>query len=240
MDFGTWVWIHRAGVCVTLLFVLAFGVAFVSWQFRFGDKRVADVVYVEFETPPEEMVRPVAAAEMPVDYGSVSNRSSNENAELDAGLRDSRGRGAGDLYNDAAGLSDRMRANREAYEAGLRQNQEMIDAARRPAESGEERPRSTRSQGNVTASYSFTDPVRNHEFLDIPAYRCEGGGQVTVVATLDVNGYVVAAEVDRGASTSDGCLQREALASARASRFNLDTRAPARQKGTITYLFVPQ
>jgi TonB family protein len=75
--------------------------------------------------------------------------------------------------------------------------------------------------------------------LSIPAYRCLNDGKVIVAATLDRNGNVVEAKIESG-STTDPCLQREALASARASALNLDTAAPNRQNGTITYLFVRQ
>ena len=38
----------------------------------------------------------------------------------------------------------------------------------------------------------------------------------------------------------DECMRSSALGSARRSRFNIDDSAPARQQGTITYIFIPQ
>ncbi len=240
MDLGTWVYVHRAGVCATVIALLLFGIAFVGWRMNMGESMAHQVIYLEMEPPPEEMQQPDIKEVAPVDYGNVSNRASNENAELDARLRDAAGSDAQDLYEEAAGLDDRMNANRAAYEEGLRSNREMIDASRHQPTDGSGQERSARHSGNVAASYSFTNPVRHDMHLDIPAYRCVGGGQVVVAAVLDQNGNVVSAEVERSSSTGDGCLQREALASARASQFNMDTSAPVRHRGTITYVFVPQ
>ncbi len=234
IDPGTWIYIHRAGICATVIVLLIFGIAFVAWRISFGDSMAHQVVYLEMESP-EELQEPELKEVAPIDYGSVSNRNSNENADVDAQLRAAQGR---ELAAEAEGVGDRMDANRLAYEEGLRREQQIIDASRRNTDDRGE-ALSSKSPGNVTASYSFVNPVRHEERLDIPAYRCLAGGQVIVAATLDRNGNVVAAEVERG-SSPDACLQREALASARASRFNLDTRAPSKHHGTITYLFVPQ
>ena len=69
------------------------------------------------------------------------------------------------------------------------------------------------------------------------AYQCEGGGEVVVGITVNPSGEVVAAKV---ASGGDDCMREAALEAARNSLFNIDDSAPARQSGTITYLFIPQ
>ena len=38
----------------------------------------------------------------------------------------------------------------------------------------------------------------------------------------------------------DDCMRESALRAARNSLFNIDDSAPARQTGTITYIFIPQ
>ena len=92
-------------------------------------------------------------------------------------------------------------------------------------------------KGRVTVSFSFTDPVRTSRLLIVPAYLCEGGGEVTVDVTIDRSGKVVAARVAAG---GDECMRETALRAARASLFNIDQAAPARQTGTISYIFIPQ
>lgn len=237
-DFVTWVYIHRAGVCATLAVLLIFGIAFVAWKITFGDSLANQVIYMDMEPPAEPEERPEEVK--PVDYGNISNASSNENADLNARLRSMRGSENQELAEQNEGIGDQMDANRAAYEAGLQRDRDrMNDAHSRNTSEDEGKAESSRRGGNVTASYSFTDPVRHDRRLDIPAYRCPGGGRVVVDATLDQNGNVVAAAVARGSAT-DECLRNEALRSARASSFNLDPSAPARHRGTITYLFVPQ
>ena len=71
----------------------------------------------------------------------------------------------------------------------------------------------------------------------IPAYRCEAGGEVVVQIAVDRGGEVLSARVLSG---GDECMRETALAAARASLFNIDASAPARQTGTVTYLFIPQ
>ena len=44
----------------------------------------------------------------------------------------------------------------------------------------------------------------------------------------------------RVAEGGDDCMRESALRAARNSLFNIDDSAPARQTGTITYIFIPQ
>lgn len=92
-------------------------------------------------------------------------------------------------------------------------------------------------KGRVTVSFSLTDPVRTSRYLAVPAYKCEGGGEVVVEITVNRAGDVTNARVVEG---GDECMRSSALGSARRSRFNIDDSAPARQQGTITYIFIPQ
>ena len=47
-------------------------------------------------------------------------------------------------------------------------------------------------------SFSITDPVRTSRYLEVPAYLCEGGGDVTVSVTGDRAGKVTGARVTEG------------------------------------------
>ena len=127
-----------------------------------------------------------------------------------------------------------MRANREAYEQGLAEERAIRE--RRGKEDGAER-QDRKVKGRVTVSFSITDPVRTSRYLEVPAYLCEGGGDVVVEITVNRAGEVVNARVQSG---GDECMRESALRAARVSRFNIDQSAPARQQGTITYIFIPQ
>ncbi|MCC8034865.1 MAG: energy transducer TonB [Rikenellaceae bacterium] len=240
-DPGAWSYDHRAGICITVIVYLLFAIGFLWWKIDLGKDTSEAMILVDFpdELPRHPEAEPERQMQSIEDFSAVRNLTSNEAMELDARLRDDRGSNASEIYESAGTLDDRLRANREAYEEGLRLEREIIESARRGTRDGTERT-TTRQMGTVTVSYYFTDPVRYDLDLVIPAYRCERGGQVVVNVTLDVNGKVTSASVDRGLSITDECMQSTAIAAARGSRFNLDTSAPSRHRGTITYTFIPQ
>lgn len=240
-DAGTWAYDHRIGLCVTLIAYLVLMIAFVSSKIVIGRKPSAQGMFIDLQTLAElererdrlqEQVRERQEQD-PVDWRSIRNRTSNENA-LNEELRDDRGTNAAAINDAAAEAQERMRANREAYEQGLAEEQAIRE--RRGTEEGEEH-RDSKIKGRVTVSFSFTDPVRTSRWLEVPAYRCEGGGQVVVTAVADRGGRVVSARVSSG---GDDCMREAALQAARASLFNIDEGAPVRQTGTITYVFIPQ
>ncbi len=121
--------------------------------------------------------------------------------------------------------------------AHARQPRGLRAGTRRGA--GHPRGRRRRLGGRAAGpvSFSLVDPVRMSRHLEVPAYRCEGGGEVVVAITVDRDGKVVGARAREG---GDECMRECAVESARRSRFNIDPSAPARQTGTITYIFIPQ
>ena len=172
-------------------------------------------------------------AQEEIDWRSIRNQASNENA-LNEQLRDDRGTNAAALNQAAAEAEARMQANREAYEQGLAEERAIRE--RRGREDGSEH-QDRKVKGRVTVSFSLTNPVRTSRWLEVPAYLCEGGGDVEVSITVDRAGKVVGARVTGG---GDECMRESALRAARSSLFNIDETAPAKQTGTITYIFIPQ
>ncbi|NLJ42059.1 MAG: hypothetical protein GX431_00275 [Bacteroidales bacterium] len=82
---------------------------------------------------------------------------------------------------------------------------------------------------------------RNHTYLPIPIYKCQGSGKVVLVIEVNQKGYVENASVSQGESTaSDDCLVETAVSTALISRFEANLSAPKIQKGTLTYIFVAQ
>ncbi|MBN2348253.1 MAG: energy transducer TonB [Bacteroidales bacterium] len=81
---------------------------------------------------------------------------------------------------------------------------------------------------------------RSDRNLPVPVYKCEGGGEVTIEIIVDQKGRVVNAEISKSSTTASYCLQQVALNYAQKSVFNIDLNAPLKQKGTITYIFIPQ
>lgn len=82
---------------------------------------------------------------------------------------------------------------------------------------------------------------RNHIYLPIPIYMCQGSGKIVLSITVNQNGEVENAKIVEGESTTtDNCLIETAVNTALASRFNPDVNAPKSQTGTLTYMFVAQ
>ena len=125
--------------------------------------------------------------------------------------------------------------NREAYEKGMAEARDIGERREDGDKGGEHR--STKAKGTVTVSYAFSNPVRHHRSLIKPAYKCESGGDVEVSVTVNRNGEVIAASIVYG---GDECMRSMALKAARESLFDINPSAPARQTGTITYVFIPQ
>lgn len=242
---GEWAYDHRIGLFVVVIVYLAMGITFISAKLMVGQKNeiagfIIDIE-PEKELTPEEQRKLQERMASYDDMKDVKNLSSNENAkELNENLKDNRNPDAKKIYNEADEVQGKVRANREAYERGLREEREMIERAK--GDKGEQQQQRTDSKvkGRVTVSFSFSNPVRNSQKLYIPAYRCQGGGEVTVNATLSRNGDVIGATVDKASSSSDRCLCEMAVEAALASRFNIESSAPERHKGTITYMFIPQ
>lgn len=82
---------------------------------------------------------------------------------------------------------------------------------------------------------------RNHTYLPIPIYKCQGSGKVVLSIEVDQRGNVENARITEGQSTTnDDCLIETAVGTALRSRFEPDLNAPKIQKGTLTYIFVAQ
>ena len=149
-------------------------------------------------------------------------------------LKDDRGTDADQLYRDAERLAQDLRDGQH------RQMDNPEDFVQDPVpQPTETKPRKQETySGPSVLSWSLDGRKATH--LPIPAYRCVGAGEVTVIITVNNQGTVVDAKVDDGASSKDGCLRSFATRAARLSKFNASTTAPARQLGTITYLFIAQ
>lgn len=148
-----------------------------------------------------------------------------------AALKDDRGTDAEQLYKDAERLQQEL-AN------GFTVNEDDVASpAPERREQPEEKEESIYSGPSVISYYL---EGRKASRLPIPAYRCMGGGEVTVLISVDPTGTVVAAKVDESCSSSDGCLRAFAIRAARISKFSASPDAPPKQNGNIVYQFIAQ
>lgn len=148
-----------------------------------------------------------------------------------AALKDDRGTDAEQLYKDAERLQQEL-AN------GFTVNEDDVAS---PAPERREQPEEKeKSVYTGPSDISYYLEGRKASRLPIPAYRCMGGGEVTVLISVDPTGTVVAAKVDESCSSSDGCLRAFAIRAARISKFSASPDAPPKQNGNIVYQFIAQ
>ena len=172
----------------------------------------------------EQLESMIAAQRMEVRNVTV-NRSTQ--------LKDDRNPDADQLYRDAERLAKDLRDGQN------RVQEDPEDLVQDPVTPSKPEPRKKETySGPSVLSWSLDGRKATH--LPIPAYRCVGAGQVTVIITVNNQGKVIDAKVDNGSSAGDGCLRAFATRAARMSLFNASTTAPARQMGTITYAFIAQ
>jgi hypothetical protein len=165
-----------------------------------------------------------------------SNSAPIRNIAVDAGstrLKDDRGTDAEQLYKDAERLAkDLKNGGKDAIEEDARE--ETVEMQHQKKSDTDQKEYS----GPSVVSYNLDGRKASH--LKIPAYRCYGAGDVTVVITVNNAGMVVKAEVMDAVSSDDQCLRSFAVRAARLSRFSASQTAPPNQQGEILYRFIAQ
>ena len=162
------------------------------------------------------------------------SRAEIKNIAVDAGahLKDDRNTDAEQLYKDAERLANELKKGQNVQEDAREETVELSSKEQKPDEKKKE------YSGPSVVSYNLDGRKASH--LKIPAYRCYGCGDVTVIITVDPQGNVVAAKVLDEISSSDSCLRSFAVRAARLSTFSASSSAPARQNGEILYRFIAQ
>ena len=165
------------------------------------------------------------------------SRQSSEpirNIAVDAGsaLKDDRGTDAEELYKEAERLAQELKNGQQLEDA--REETVELEPKIKPEKKEEKKEYS----GPSVVSYNLEG--RKASTLKIPAYRCYGSGDVTVIITVDNSGRVVGAKVMEEISSDDSCLRSFAIRAARLSRFSASSTAPPRQTGEILYRFIAQ
>jgi TonB family protein len=243
-DAGEWAYDHRLGLSVMVIAYLLLGIIFFASKIAIGSRPHMQGIYVdlktlaELEAEKERLEREIELKQQmdDIDWSAVRNRQSND-ALLNENLRDDRGTNTSEINESARDVAAGMAANRAAYEAGLAEAQSILNAERTSSDDKPRERQDSKYTGGVTVRFEFRNPVRTSRDLVVPAYKCESGGQVVVAVILNTGGEVISARVTSG---GDERMREEALKAARASLFNIDSSAPARHSGTITYTFIPQ
>lgn len=151
-----------------------------------------------------------------------------------AQLKDDRGTDAEQLYKDAERLANDLKnGQKDAIEEDAREETVEMQHQNKPDNKSQKE-----YSGPSVLSYTLDGRKASH--LPIPAYRCYGAGDVTVIIKVNNAGQVVSAKVMEEISSSDNCLRSFAIRAARLSRFSASSTAPANQTGEIVYRFIAQ
>lgn len=234
-----WAYDHRVSLLITVAAYVIFGVAFVAADVVVSRRESQAEIMLDFadlEKLQEELQRARELNKMlneRYDESPATNRISNENA-LDDNLDDHR-TDARSIYEEADRVQQRVRDNAADYALGLERERQLLDQHYEG-----EKIENRKVRGNVTVSYSLADPVRYALRMPVPAYMCEGGGEVVVDIVVNTSGEVVSCSVNDALSEKNSCLREAALEKAGSSLFNADPVAPQRQRGKISYLFIAQ
>lgn len=163
--------------------------------------------------------------------GSVPIR----NVAVDRGaLKDDRGTDAEQLYKDAERLQEALDNTFNREESP----DEYVPLPDYKQDSPAKKEQKEVYSGPSVVSYSLDG--RKASRLPIPAYRCMGSGEVTVLINVDNAGNVILAKIDENVSSDDTCLRNFAIRAARSAKFSASPTAPARQPGNIVYAFIAQ
>lgn len=246
-SFGEWLFNHRIGL-IAMVAAYIIGIIVVATT-RINVELQPQEYIIEFveEEPTEEELEQLRrkrdALQEEINQRlaraqRVQNLQSNDASESSASA-DMRYDSETEQMMDK--IASEMATNRGDYESGMRQIEGMGKGSGSGSGSGGNKGTGEKGKfsGAVTVNYSFTDPVRHHRDLYVPAYRAKGGGVVVVDVWLDRNGTVTNARI---ASSTNPELNNQALAAAKHSRtlFRIDNTAPQSHRGTITYTFVAQ
>lgn len=233
---------NRAGLYLTIIFHLVVVIVLLVYQI---DSRIkAESSFVLDFTKQEEIEKEQKLQEMKTEVSkrlddliaaARANHKDIKNLAVDASsqLKDDRNTDADQLYKDAERLANELKAGQSAIQEDAREKTVEL-----PSQKKEDKSKTKEYSGPSVVSYNLDGRKASH--LSIPAYRCFGSGDVTVIITVDPQGKVVGAQVMDEISSGDQCLRSFAVRAARLSRFSVSKDAPSRQRGEIVYRFIAQ
>lgn len=183
----------------------------------------------------QEELKAQASKELDDLLSGNASSSAYRNVAVDRSsraLKDDRFKNPNQVYDEARELQRKLDASRAAAQ---REQGADEDAATQ-----DNLPDSNAPQYKGPSVISYSLDGRKAISLPVPAYKCQGGGDVSVQIQVNRKGYVVSAAVIESVSSSDECLIRSAVAAAKRSRFRASSSAAEKQVGEIVYRFIAQ
>lgn len=237
---------HKVGILGTIIIHLVIFIVFLMNKLESNTEVYLSTVEVElkkdYEPPAEkkdgfgEGILPDDAVKSNKEVEAIRNFAVDATAsDLNPTLGDDKGINASELYAETNRLREKLNENRELFEES--KSTEGVDIPNTPQKVISEQE-AGHYKGPAVISYFLKD--RKAIFLPVPAYKCQYGGQVVVDIEVDGNGDVRKAAIDEANSVKDDCINQAAIKAANESTFTVSSSSSSRQKGSITYLFVPQ
>ena len=235
---------NRAGLYITVIFHLTVIIVLLAYQIDSTIRKEESFV-LDFSKQEEierrqreEIFKEDISKRLDELISAAQNSSAPiRNIATDASraqLRDDRGTDAEELYREAERLAqDLKNGQKDAIEENAVEETVEMQHQQKPSQENQKE-----YSGPSVLSYTLDGRKASH--LPIPAYRCYGAGDVTVIITVDNSGRVVRAKVMEEISSTDNCLRNFAVRAARLSRFSASSDAPANQTGEIVYRFIAQ
>jgi hypothetical protein len=241
------------GILGTIIIHLIAGIIFVSLQLRSLEKKMA--TNYEVELAPEQVSKPKTEKPADASPNTVEKVLKGDEEMLNIA------RNLASKPTEKINPKDYIdKVKEELIKSGKLGSDNFIDEQKKSKQS--EGTENISSQKDSTKNEVKTKPGqseemaanykgptriyydligRNHLYLPIPIYKCQGSGKVVLTIEVDQNGNVQKARIaERESTASDPCLIETAISTALSSRFNPDANAPRIQIGTLSYQFVAQ
>ena len=237
----------KAGLYLTIIVHLVAIIILLSWSIHVQLSKDTSFL-IDFSAQEEQerlaehtRMQESVKEELDAEIDALLNASRSQNARsvrnvaVDASepLRDDRHDNPEDIYRDARELQERLdRTRREIEEASDDEDNIAVSDGK------SDKSKKETYTGPAVISYSLDG--RKAMSLPVPAYKCMGGGDVSVSIIVNRKGYVVGTKIIESVSSPDQCLRDYALRAAGRSRFTASQDAPERQAGEIVYRFLAQ
>ena len=183
----------------------------------------------------QEVLKAQASKELDDLLSGNASSSAYKNVAVDRSsraLKDDRFKNPNQVYDEARELQRKLDASRAAAQREQGADEDAV--------SQDNLPDSNAPQYKGPSVISYSLDGRKAVSLPVPAYKCQGGGDVSVQIQVNRKGYVVSAAVIESVSSSDECLIRSAVAAAKRSRFRASSSVAEKQVGEIVYRFIAQ
>lgn len=242
-----------AGILGTLIIHLLAAIIFMSLKIRNLQQEQQEIFTVEFEETDQSETEDEQVVQLPATSLERILQGDNEMLNIARNLANQSDQTINkedyiDMVKEELIKSGQLGEDNyiDEQKKQMQENgdEKLAMATEKPETSREDKPRESQE---MAANYKGPTRIyydlegRNHIYLPIPIYMCEGSGKVALTITVNQKGEVEEARVIPGESTTnDPCLVETAVSTAMVSKFNPDVKSPRQQKGTLTYHFVAQ